>query len=42
MPLYGPEPPEHIRRIFDLGALHARVDFHLDFDLEPKELTCPP
>ena len=41
-PYTDPEPAEHIRRIFDLAArFDARVDFHLDFDLEPSESHLP-
>jgi cytosine deaminase len=41
-PYTDPEPGEHIRRIFDLAArFDARVDFHLDFDLEPSESHLP-
>lgn len=41
-PYTDPEPTEHIRRIFDLAArFDARVDFHLDFDLEPSESHLP-
>jgi cytosine/creatinine deaminase len=41
-PYTDPEPAEHIRRIFDLAArFDARVDFHLDFDLEPGESHLP-
>ena len=41
-PYTDPEPAEHIRRIFDLAArFDARVDFHLDFELEPSESHLP-
>jgi cytosine/creatinine deaminase len=37
-----PEPAEHIRRIFDLAArFDAPVDFHLDFDLDPRVSHLP-
>ncbi len=41
-PYTDPEPAEHIRRIFDLAQRHGvAVDFHLDFDLDPRGSNLP-
>ena len=41
-PYTDPQPAEHIRRIFDLAARYrVPVDFHLDFDLDPRRSNLP-
>ncbi|HME83107.1 MAG TPA: amidohydrolase family protein [Roseiarcus sp.] len=41
-PYTDPQPAEHICRIFDLGERYrVPVDFHLDFDLDPKRSNLP-
>ena len=41
-PYMDPAPAEHIRRVFDLAERHGvAVDFHLDFDLEPRGSDLP-
>ncbi len=41
-PYTDPDPPEHIRRIFDLAERFAApVDFHLDFDLDATSSNLP-
>jgi cytosine deaminase len=41
-PYTDPDPDAHIRLIFDMAERHGvRVDFHLDFDLEPSGSSLP-
>ena len=41
-PYTDPQPVEHIRRIFDLGERRqVPIDFHLDFDLDPRRSNLP-
>ena len=41
-PYTDPQPAEHIRRIFDLGERYdVAIDFHLDFDLDPRGSNLP-
>ncbi|MDL2402043.1 amidohydrolase family protein [Rhizobium mayense] len=41
-PYTDPDPDRHIRWIFDLAERHdVDVDFHLDFDLDPKNSAIP-
>ncbi len=41
-PYTDPLPAEHIRRIFDLAERYdVPVDFHLDFDLDPRRSDLP-
>lgn len=41
-PYTDPDPEAHIRLIFDIAERHGvRVDFHLDFDLDPERSSLP-